>query len=356
MPPYIDLDVGDIHYFQRTEFSKLVKTDKINNIETQYNSISDLEKEDYEIIRDYINILTNFDKYFFCKINENNELDIVSFDKSAMPKINHLIIPERIDGMIVAGVYRINLRYNKDLKSVVFPDTVKSINGSLFCNSLNLKRVRLSKNVSSITSAMFYGCPNLEIINTDNITNIDDDAFKSCPKIKNINLEKVERIGAAAFLECELLDVLSMPNIKYIAKNCFYNCNNLEKVSLGDELFYVGENAFSGCIKLLQINLSDKITTIKNRTFERCQALKKIIFPNALRIIEECAFMDSGLEDISLPKSLTLIKEGAFARCPLKNINMYKGTTTRNEAFDYEAILKIKTYDKDKIKKKELEK
>ena len=35
MPPYIDLDVGDIHYFQRTEFSKLVKTDKINNIENK---------------------------------------------------------------------------------------------------------------------------------------------------------------------------------------------------------------------------------------------------------------------------------------------------------------------------------
>ena len=57
-----------------------------------------------------------------------------------------------------------------------------------------------------------------------------------------------------------------------------------------------------------------------------CKALKTITLPNAVKIIEEKAFYQSGLESIAIPDSVEMIGWTAFADCKeLKTVSIGKG-------------------------------
>ena len=75
-----------------------------------------------------------------------------------------------------------------------------------------------------------------------------------------------------------------------------------------------------------KVTLSSKCTRIDASAFNCCSNLKTIELPEGLEVIDQSAFSDSGLIEITLPSSLIILGPYAFKDCKdLRKIN-YNGT------------------------------
>ena len=82
--------------------------------------------------------------------------------------------------------------------------------------------------VTTIMSDGFYALPNLrKIILPENMTSINEYAFYTCSNLREVVLsENIEKIGQYAFYGCgNLSGEFDLPNVDTIEKYAFYNCN-----------------------------------------------------------------------------------------------------------------------------------
>lgn len=133
--------------------------------------------------------------------------------------IEKLVIGE---GITYVGNYAFaNL---KDLNSVNFPSTLKTIGANAFYNCRKLTNVKFNDSLEKIGENAFYYCYGLETIELGNsLKTIGDYAFGQCTVINNINIPtSVEKIGANAFAYCYgLTDMFVPANVTYIGANAF---------------------------------------------------------------------------------------------------------------------------------------
>lgn len=333
---YLDVTLNEKRYVQRTEYSKITVVDKENN-ETVYNSLTDLPQEDYELIKDYIKVLSEPEKYFEYKLLDYNVVitNFINHD------LKHLVFPDEISGLPVTAV-RINVQDDK-LESVTFSNNIQNTNTTTFSNCSNLKTVNLSKNMTVLQTNMFKDCNSLETINTENLVVIQESALHNCTNLKNLNLEKIEFIENFAMCNCNSITSINLPNIRRICDYVFSQCEKLESVTTGDNLISLGQGAFYKCANLFDIKLSNCLKAIQNSTFKHCKSLKEFTFPNELLLIEKLAFYDTGLDSaLNFPESLTTIEDNAFQKCNPSSISISSSTNYSATAFDYETLLKIK--------------
>lgn len=59
--------------------------------------------------------------------------------------------------------------------------------------------------------------------------------------------------------------------------------------------------------------LPDHVEVIGSKAFFRCKELKKVIFPDTLKVIEAEAFRFTGLEELNLPEGLVELGDSAFS-------------------------------------------
>lgn len=339
---FLNVTLNGKKYIQRTEFSKIIVIDKQNN-ETVYNSLTDLPQEDYELIKDYMKVLLEPEKYF-----EYNLLDYnVVITNFINHDLKHLVFPDEISGLPVTAI-RIQVHDNK-LETITFSDNIHNITTTTFSDCTNLKSVKLSKNITVLQANMFKDCNSLETINTENLVAIQESALHNCTNLKKLNLEKIEFIECFAMCNCNSITSIYLPNIRRICDYAFSQCEKLENVITGDGLISLGQGAFYKCGNLATVKLSNCLKAIQNSAFKHCKLLKEFIFPNELLLIEKLAFYDTGLNSaLNFPESLTTIEDNAFQKCNPSSISISSLTNYSATAFDYESLLKIKSNKKDK--------
>lgn len=90
------------------------------------------------------------------------------------------------------------------LKSVILPETLKSIGKMAFFDCSNLESIILSEGLTTIKTEAFCSCRNLKSITfPDSVINIEDHAFASCNNLESINIpSSVRKIEKGAFLFC----------------------------------------------------------------------------------------------------------------------------------------------------------
>lgn len=113
------------------------------------------------------------------------------------------------DIVIPEGVTKLK-RYvfqNRSMERVVFPSTMRGIDGSAFSGCKQLKEVILPENVAYIYNGAFAGCKNLEKVQLPSgIEVIDAYAFQNCENLKSIVLpERLKRVNQQAFGGCKNL-------------------------------------------------------------------------------------------------------------------------------------------------------
>lgn len=262
-----------------------------------------------------------------------------------------LIIPDTLAGY---PVKRIGYRAfcDRNLKSVIIPDSVVIIDEDAFGECTNLSNVTLSKNlvtlgkgafesctalktieipkslqvaedsvyggpfaISGLTTVtfeegttkipnnLFSGCADLnEVIFPETITSLGWWAFENCTALKEIKIPKslTETYSYAGYGSADkygepftgsgLTDVILEDGITKIAQGLFAGCENLTEISIPESVTEIGYKAFDGCTSLSNVKLPKNLTTLGEKTFGDCVALKEIEIPKSLTTIDYYSF------------------------------------------------------------------
>lgn len=129
-----------------------------------------------------------------------------------------------------------------------------------------------------------------------------------------------------------VLENIVIPNsVKVLHSEAFYNYHFLKNVIFEDNsgLEYLGSGAFAYCPKLLKLDLSacENLERIYAHTFA-CSGIKSVKLPNKLKIINERAFDDSDITNVTVGDTKYNISEF---------INLLKNNKYRN-FWDFETM------------------
>lgn len=105
---------------------------------------------------------------------------------------------------------------------------------NLVLNNKNLRELVIPSDVTSINDYAFLNCSGLtSIVIPDNVTSIGEGSFSGCSGLKSVTIpNSVNEIGAKAFNQC----------------------TGLESLFIGSHVTAIGENAFNGCSGLVSIS------------------------------------------------------------------------------------------------------
>ena len=217
-------------------------------------------------------------------------------------EIKDLVIPNSVTSIGVSAFYGCS-----GLTSVTIPNSVTSIYGSAFAGCSGLKKVIVSdiaawcgikfgdnplhdahhlysdenteikdlvipNSVTSIESSAFSGCSGLTSVTIPNsVTSIGDGAFEYCSGLTSIVIpNSVTSIGDYAFSGCSGLTSITIPNsVTSIGKMAFSDCSGLTSVTIPNSVTSIGGGAFSGADIPTVVSLIENPFKISESTFSK---------------------------------------------------------------------------------------
>ena len=151
---------------------------------------------------------------------------------------NDVRIPSTINNYKVTRIGSSAFRYNRNITSVVIPNTVLIIDGGAingaFAGCTKLASVTIPNSVTTIGNNVFNGCTSLTSITLPNsVTSIGNNAFLGCTGLTRITLpNSVTSIGRDAFRDCSALTSITIPrSVTSIGVTAFKDCTNLTSVT-----------------------------------------------------------------------------------------------------------------------------
>lgn len=227
-----------------SKIAKLLDTtvdNKTNDSQREDGTISDALSSSpiMETIDKAKEFLADIDSDVKKQIRENN-------DEANKYDWNTLFDYEEVDGQITIKSY---IGFD-DLDVVVIPDRINGllvtkIGEKAFENCKNVKEVVLPKHLNAIGKKAFHGCGICEISLPMDLTRIDEWAF--------------------AYSKLESICITS--GINKIAPFTFYGCQSLSKIDFSKGITSVGYAAFESCEKLSKIDLPDSVKIIEEKAF-----------------------------------------------------------------------------------------
>ncbi len=98
--------------------------------------------------------------------------------------------------------------------------------------------------------------------------------------------------------------------------------SNIKTVVLPASITIIGDAAFSQCADLIEITLPDSLTELGKAAFRDCRSLKTIEIPGSIKVLEDNALAQSGLETIVLNDGLEVIGDAAFQNSKISEITL----------------------------------
>ena len=242
-----------------------------------------------------------------------------------------------------------------EVKELVIPDGVKTINNLAFKNCDGLRTLTIPKSVTTINLKSFYLCDNLVTVNiegqgtaigesafqscsnmltlnvTGSITSSGNNAFSGCSKLNKVNITDLAAWCKIAFsgggnplwyahhlyVNDEEVKDLVIPNgVTSIPDRAFEGCSYLTSVSIPNGVTSIGSDAFSGCKNLTSVSLPNSVTSIGYEAFLDCTGLTSVTLSSGLAAIPNYAFKGcTGLLSVTIPEGVTSIGDYAFQNC-----------------------------------------
>ena len=252
-----------------------------------------------------------------------------------------------------------------ELRSVVLPNSISSIDDYAFSSCYNLSDISLGLSLGYIGSRAFEGCAihtlnlpaSLYGVNSEAFTGssivqftgdmvaddgislifdntlvaiapagigteygvpteaitIGDGVFRDFYGIEHINIhDKITSIGSEAFKNCGSLTSIAIPDsVKSIGSGIIAGCSSLKSISLGANIESINKEMFTGCDSIEQF--SGKFAT------EDGYAL---VFNGTLIAFAKAC----GIDEYTIPADITYIEESVFANCT--NISLFRFEST----------------------------
>ena len=311
-------------------------------------------------------------------INSDNTVTVVKYNGN----IVELTVPSKINGKSVTGIKSFAFSRCKDLKKIIIPENIKTMDGGALAACANLetviinaeteiinnifgrvsefepkiKKIIIGEKVKGLGGYLFvYPLCHLESYevssNNEKYCSVDGVLFtKSMNSLLSYPLAKkdstyvvpegVVSFGEWCFRQYGTTDYIGNRQNVYLKKLILPNSFDIgKKNSYGDLLYWymfegnssieevtilgtpqvLPTGLFSGCTNLVNVNLPDTIKTIEESAFSGCQSLKNVYLPNKLQTIKNNVFFNcNSIETLYFGDSLSSIYPGAFAMSKIK--------------------------------------
>ena len=183
-----------------------------------------------------------------------------------------------------------------NLTKVTMGSGVAEIGSKAFYSCGWLSNLTLSKTLDSIGKSAFYGCRRLKTVDfPDSLKTISDNAFDYCDWLEEVNFgTSLEVIGKQAFLNCVKLKAVEIPDgaPTEIRANAFELCSSIKYVTLGDSVTSIGSNAFLEATHIKELVIGDSVESIGDYAFNRCTRIYKVTLGAGVTTISDTAFSD----------------------------------------------------------------
>lgn len=272
----------------------------------------------------YINVGSTWETYTFVDDYENNDANSVGVKNHTITDI---------------------CRGNTNLKTIVIPDSIKTIERYAFKGCTALEEVEFPSGIT-IEKEAFNGCKSLKSIKFKGNVSLDSGVFKDCENISGelvfpdevrfegneFSFENCNNITSVifssdwidcgkAFKNCNGLESVNFNNATinmndyFVFEGCsalknvknmktcavFKNCTSLTNIELSDTCVLIPYDAFYGCSNLESINIPNSVVEIKSRAFLYCSKIKIIQIPYKVESIYLCSFYGcENLQEIKL--------------------------------------------------------
>ncbi len=283
---------------------------------------------------------------------------------------------------VVTSVEAKAFKGNKNITSVVIPNTVKELKTSAFQDCTNLTQVTIPDSVTKLGNKVFKGCTGLtEIALPNTLKTLGSNVFSGCSftelnltdSITTLNIDTfagIKNIGKLT-IPCS---VTALPNasgglftdvdrienmvIEATSKgtevgnaseeyNNFGASSNIINLQIQAGVTKINNSAFGNCgsLSVVTFESNSQLTSIGNYAFYACRSLYNFVIPENVTDIGKFAFYCCGLNSITIQNNLSNIEEGAFEGCHAL-VEIYNLSTINIEAGS-EEYGKIAYYAKD---------
>lgn len=232
-----------------------------------------------------------------------------------------------------------------EVKELVIPDGVKTINNLAFKNCQGLRTVTIPKSVTNINHKAFYNCDNLNTVNIEgNGTDIASYAFADCYYLNTLNISgSIASFGEYAFNGCNNLNKLDITDLAAwcnvtikpysnpldYAHQLWVNGTKITDLVIPNGVTAIKGGVFSHLTGLKSVSIPSSVTSIGDASFQYCSNLESVSIPNSVTSIGAGAFMGcSGLTSLTMPNSITSIGTNAFQNCSgMTSVKLSSGLT-----------------------------
>lgn len=241
---------------------------------------------------------------------------------------------------------------------LTLPSNLKIIGPDAFMWS-SLVELTLPASVESVGERAFYDCPQLTVVDMSklSIETLPKSIFEDSPVLQTVALpSSLRTIDGRAFAGSGLSELVVPEGTEAINYNAFENCDNLSELTLPSTLVKFAGFKFSykavpltlniNCENggmnfscdynpIAEINFADNITTIG--CFAGAGWLEELSLPESVVSIDDEAFLNSSIREVTIPENVTYIGHGAFYTEDLETVYMKPLTPPVLETPQYDA-------------------
>ena len=255
---------------------------------------------------------------------ENPYISITGYTPNYPSKfIEHeeLMIPSEIDGYEVKYIARSAFHEDKNIRTVVLPDTIRALCDYAFKSS-NIESIHLGSGLEQIGDGVFEHCYELENITlSNNLKTIGNSVFRGCSNLASIVLpDSLSYLGGSVFDICSSLESIHIgANLSQIGSLSYsdfaYGCRNLKKITISplNEHFKVEKDILYNMDKKVLV----KVFNVDNQ--------KKVVIPDWVVNLSTCSFDNTHLS-LLVVKPETLYNVGMAHIRDVKKVRCMPGS------------------------------
>lgn len=241
-------------------------------------------------------------------------------------------IPSNIEGKPVVALM-LEDDY-ETLLSIVKLDLGEAQYKKLTIDLIALESVIIPEGTTEIWEMAFNGCGALkEVVVPSSVIKINTGAFAYCgmEKLSFSGENNIEEIGMGAFACSGIKELPFSDKLRVIRENAFESCYKLEIVNIPEGTITIEKCAFTLCEELKEVSIADTVTEMGERIFDCCKKLETVKLSKGIGYIPAYCFLMCGVKEIYIPGNIKVIENWAFDQCGIEKVTMEEGVVEIKE-------------------------